>query len=179
MDLLERTVSSEELYRGRVVHLFRDVITLPDGHETTREVIRHQGAVAVVPLTESGEAVMVRQFRYPFGRPLLEIPAGKLEIGEDPDEAVKRELSEETGASARRWTPLGDFYPTVAYSDEVIRLYLAEGLTFGDTHPDEDEFLNVERVPLDALVAQILSGELPDGKTQAAILKTRLLLDRR
>lgn len=179
MDLTERTVSSEEIYNGKVVHLFRDVVTLPNGANAVREVIRHQGAVAVVPLTEKGEAVLVRQYRYPFGRPLLEIPAGKLEAGENPEEAVKRELEEETGAQAERWTDLGDFYPTVAYGSEVIRLYLAEGLTFGQMHTDEDEFLNVERVPLDVLVDRILSGEIKDGKTQAAVLKTRLLLDRR
>ena len=178
LKLFERQLSSEDLFSGRVVHLFRDVVELPNGKQSTREYVRHGGAVCVLPLTETNEAVMVRQYRYPFARVLLEAPAGKLDPGEAPDAAAKRELSEETGANAAEWTCLGEYFPTVAYSDEVIHLYLARGLTFFETHPDEDEFLNVERVPLATLVDEALAGNIPDGKTQTLIFKVWTLLNR-
>lgn len=177
--LFEQKIASEELFCGKVVHLFRDEIELQNGRHATREYIRHSGAVCVLPLTADNEAVMVRQYRYPFSRALLEVPAGKLEPGEAPDDAVKRELSEETGAEAAEWTYLGEYYPTVAYSDEIIHLYLARTLTFHETHPDEDEFLNVERIPLETLVDEALSGNLPDGKTQTLLFKVWTLLHRR
>lgn len=178
MDFTEKTVSSEEIFQGRVVHLYRDVITLPNGHTSTREVIRHQGAVCVVPVTDAGEVLMVRQFRYPFRRMMLEAPAGKVDPGEDPDAAAVRELSEETGATADELNYVGDFYPSVAYTDEVIRLYIAKGLHFSDMHTDEDEFLQLERIPLGELVELVLSGAIPDGKTQTAILKAWLFEQR-
>ncbi|MEG1882144.1 MAG: NUDIX hydrolase [Clostridia bacterium] len=176
LNLEEHKLTSTLIYDGKVIHLFRDQIALPNGNIATREVIRHQGAVAIVPLTDKNEVVMVRQFRYPFSRVMLEIPAGKLDSGESPDDCAARELFEETGASADTMTYLGVFCPTVAYSDEVIHLYLAKCLTFGEMHTDEDEFLNVERIPLQVLVDQIMSGTIEDGKTQAAILKTWFLL---
>ncbi len=177
-NLLERRLACEELFCGKVVHLFRDTIELPNGRQATREYIRHSGAVCVLPLTEQNEAVMVRQYRYPFARVLLEVPAGKLDPGETPDEAARRELSEETGATAEVWTYLGEYFPTVAYSDEVIHLYLARGLTFFDAHTDEDEFLQVERIPLAQLVEDALAGRIPDGKTQTLIFKVWTLLNR-
>ena len=170
-ELTETVVVSEEIYKGKVVHLFRDTVRLPNGREATREVIRHNGAVCVVPLTEEGEVLMVRQYRYPFGRVLLEVPAGKIDPGEAPENCARRELSEETGASAEVLTYLGDYYPSVAILDENIRMYLAKGLTFHESHTDDDEFLQLERIPLEALVSQVLNGEIPDGKTQTAILK--------
>ena len=164
--------SSTEIYDGIVVHLFRDTVTLPNGKDAVREVIRHVGAVCVVPLTEQDEVVCVRQFRYPHGCVLLEIPAGKLDCPtEDRPSAARRELREETGAVCARLTSLGKLYTTPAFVDEVIDMYLAEGLTFGETDPDEDEFLDVVRIPLDELVERILRGEVPDAKTQAAVLK--------
>lgn len=178
-ELFERRLNSETIFDGRVVHLFYDTVELPNGHTTTREYIRHSGAVAVLPLTEDGEAVMVRQYRYPFARVLLEVPAGKLDPGETPDEAVRRELSEETGAEAAHLTYLGEYFPTVAYSDEVIHLYLARGLTFFDMHTDEDEFLRVSRIPLDALVDEVMAGRVPDGKTQTLVLRAWALQNRR
>ena len=176
--LLERKLASEELFCGKVVRLFRDTVELPNGRQATREYIRHSGAVCVLPLTEQNEAVMVRQYRYPFARVLLEAPAGKLDPGETPDGAARRELSEETGAKAEAWTYLGEYFPTVAYSDEVIHLYLARNLTFFDMHTDEDEFLRVERVPLARLVEDALAGNIPDGKTQTLIFKVWTLLNR-
>lgn len=176
MKLIEKQVASEEIFSGKVVHLVRDTVELPNGNLATREVVRHPGAVCVVPLTDDEEVVMERQFRYPFNRVLLEIPAGKLEPGEDPAAAAKRELSEETGVAAETLEPLGDFYGSVAIFDEVIHTYLARGLTFHSAHMDDDEFLNVERIPLKTLKDMVLRGEICDGKTQAAILKTWLRL---
>lgn len=174
-ELVEEPVSSEEIYRGKIVHLFRDTVRLPNGRVATREVIRHAGAVCIVPLTEEGEVVMVRQYRYPFSKVLLEAPAGKMDPGETPEECARRELSEETGAEAKELEYIGEYYPSVAVLDENIRLFLARNLTFRSAHTDEDEFLHVERIPLKTLVGQVLDGTICDGKTQVAILKTWLL----
>jgi ADP-ribose pyrophosphatase len=178
-DLTEDPVSSEEIYRGKIVHLFKDTVRLPNGKIAIREVMRHPGAVCVVPLTENNEVIMVRQFRHPFSRVLLEAPAGKLDPNEAPEDCARRELSEETGAEAGELTFIGDYYPSVAVLDENIHLYLARNLTFKAQHTDEDEFLRVERIPLSTLVEQVLCGEICDGKTQTAILKTWLLEQRR
>ena len=169
--LKEEPIDSVEIYRGKVVNLFSDRVRLPNGRTAVREVVRHPGAVCVVPLTAEGEVLLVRQYRYPFGRTLLEIPAGKLEPGEDTAACAARELSEETGAVAGELTHLGDFYPSVAIFDEVIHMYLATALRYEKAHTDEDEFLNVERMPLETLAKRILAGEIQDGKTQAAVLK--------
>lgn len=170
-DLLEESVSSQEIYRGKIVHLFKDIVRLPNGKHAIREVIRHPGAVAVVPMTEDGNVILVRQYRYPFAETMLEIPAGKLDAGEDIEVCARRELSEETGMEAAELVSLGVFYPSVAVMDEKIHLFLARGLTQSAAHPDDDEFLHVEARPLAELVQDILRGSIPDGKTQAAVLK--------
>ena len=175
-DLIEEAVSSQEIYKGKIVHLFCDTVRLPNGKEATREVIRHVGAAAVVPLTDEGNVILVRQYRYPFAQVMLEIPAGTLDPGEDPLVCATRELTEETGYEAEEIVPLGVFYPSVAILDEKIHLYLARGLTFRATNPDDDEFLNVEQRPLREMVDAVMRGDVPDGKTQTAILKTWLLL---
>ena len=170
--LIERFTASEEIFDGIVLHVNKDTVTLPDGKSAVREVIRHVGAVCVVPLTESGEVICVRQYRYAAGQVMLEIPAGKLDDKqEDRREAALRELREETGVRCETLTSLGAFYPAPAYSDELIDMYLAEGLSYGDTDPDEDEFLDVVRVPLAEMVDMALRGELPDAKTQMAVLR--------
>lgn len=170
--LTETRLTGEEIFEGKILHVQRDVVRLPNGAESFREVIRHVGAVCVVPLTADGEVVVERQFRYPVNEIITEIPAGKLDSPtEDPLAAAQRELREETGAEAARWTCLGQFYPAAAYSDERIWMYLAEGLQFGEQHLDADEFLGVEVVPLEALVQDILAGRIPDAKTQAAVLR--------
>jgi ADP-ribose pyrophosphatase len=174
-DLFEERISSEEVYSGKIVHLFNDTVRLPNGSLATREVMHLTGAVAVVPVDETGNVTLVRQFRYPFSRTLLEIPAGKLDPGEEPEACARRELSEETGMEAAELVPLGDYYPSVAVLDEKIHLYLARGLTQKRAHPDEDEFLRAETMPLNELVERILRGEVPDGKTQAAVLKAWML----
>ena len=171
LDLIETVVSSEEIFRGKVVHLFRDTVRLPNGKNATREVMRHPGAAAVVPLTEDGDVILVRQYRYPFERVMLEIPAGKLDPGEDPLVCATRELTEETGYEAEEIVPLGVFYPSVAILDEKIHLYLARGLTVHAANPDDDEFLHVEQRPLGEMVEAVMRGEVPDGKTQTVILK--------
>lgn len=176
-ELIETTTSSEEIFNGKIVHLFRDTVRLPNGKSAIREVMRHPGAAAVVPVTEDGDVILVRQYRYPFAEVMLEIPAGKFDPGEEGLDCARRELQEETGYDAKEWQYLGVFYPSVAVMDEKIHLYLARGLTFRATNPDADEFLHVVRLPLRELVAQILGGSVPDGKTQAGVLKALHFLE--
>lgn len=177
-NLKEKQVSSEEIFDGYILHLFKDTIELPNGKEATRELIRHVGAVAVVPITENGKVIVERQFRYPLDSVITEIPAGKLDSKEeDRLSAAKRELEEETGITAVEWINLGDYYPAAAYCDELITIYLARGLTYGERHLDEDEFLNIEEVPLVELVRDVMDGKITDGKTQVAILKAHYYLE--
>ena len=178
-NLREVTTDSVEIFDGAIVHLYKDTVQLPNGNPATREVIRHIGAVAVVPVTDDGKVIVERQFRYPLNRVITEIPAGKLDsFTEDRLAAAQRELREETGYTADNWQELGDFHPTAAYCDEKITLYLATGLHQGQRHLDEDEFLNVIAVPLEELVADIMAGRITDGKTQTAILKAFYLLNK-
>jgi len=168
----ETQKSSQLIFDGKVLHLYKDDISLPDGKPAFREYCRHIGAVCVVPITDEGEVVCVRQYRYPLASVMLEIPAGKLDSkDEDPYEAAVRELREETGAVAKKITYLGVYYSSPAILDEKIHMYLAEGLDFGDTDFDEDEFLELEKIPINELVAMIMSGDVPDGKTQAAVMR--------
>lgn len=176
MELTEKTLSSETIFDGRILHVRRDTVLLPNGHQSTREVVDHPGGVGVLALDGQGRALLVSQFRYPYGQVLREIPAGKLEYGEDPAQAAVRELREETGAVAGSFQSLGELYPSPGYCGEIIRIYLARELSFGDASPDEDEFLGLERVPFAQLVEQVLSGEIRDAKTIAAVLKAKLLL---
>lgn len=177
MNLCEKTVSQDVRFRGRVINLRVDDALLPNGNHATREVVEHPGGVCVAALTEQNELLFVRQFRYPYGEVLLELPAGKLDRGsEDPLEAGKRELREETGAVAATYRSLGKLYPSPGYCDEIIHLYLAQELSFGESDPDEDEFLECERIPLDRAVEMVLQNEITDAKTQVAILKVAALL---
>ena len=170
--LTESTLTSTEIYNGYVVHLFKDSVSLPNGKPATREVIRHVGAVGIVPMTDDGKVVVERQFRYPLSEVITEIPAGKLDSkSEDRLAPAKRELEEETGLLADEWICLGDYVPAAAYCDEVITLYLAKGLHNGTRNLDEDEFLNVMKVDLEELVKDIMNGKITDGKTQVALLK--------
>jgi len=175
MELTETTLSREKIFDGRILHVHRDSVRLPDGSEAVREVVDHPGGVCVLALDDQDRALLVCQFRYPYGKVLWEAPAGKLEYGEDPEQAAIRELKEETGAVAGEFSSLGELYPSPGYCGEIIRMYFARKLTFGETHLDEDEFLNMERVPFDQLVERVLSGEIKDAKTIAAVLKAKLL----
>lgn len=175
--LEEVKIESKEIFDGHILHVYKDTVALPNGKEASRELIRHIGAVAVVPMMDNGNVIVERQFRYPLGQVITEIPAGKLDrFDEDRLEAIKRELREETGYVADEWMELGDYHPAAAYTDERITLYLATGLHKGERELDEDEFLDVIEVPLTNLVRDIALGKITDGKTQAAILKTYLLL---
>ena len=176
-ELRETQLSSREIFDGRILHVFEDTVRLPNGAAASREYLRHIGAVCVIPVLEDGSVLVERQYRYPVAQVLTEIPAGKLDAkDEDHLLAAQRELREETGATAERWTSLGLFYPACAYSDEAIEMYLAQGLHQGEQKLDKDEFLNVETRPLKELVDEVMAGEIVDIKTQAAILKAARLV---
>ena len=175
--LAEKQLTSEDIFNGIILHVKRDTVELSNGNSTIREVIRHIGAVCVIPVTENNEVIVERQYRYPLDRVILEIPAGKLDApDEDRLSAVKRELMEETGYTADEWTEIGDFHPAPAYSDEYITMYLARGLHKGERHLDDDEFLDVYTVPLKDLVDDVMAGKISDAKTQVAILKAARIL---
>lgn len=176
-DIMERTLDTRRVFDGLILHIDHITNELPNGRTAAREIARHVGASAVVPVDAEGNVWLVRQFRAPVNRVLLEIPAGKLDHrDEDRLLAAKRELLEETGLTAARWTHLTDLLTTPGFTDERISLYLARDLSVGESHPDEDEFLNVVRMPLAELVERIARGEVTDGKTVcAALLADRLM----
>lgn len=176
MELTEKTLSSEKIFDGKILHIRRDTVELPNGQAAMREVVDHPGGVCVLALDGERRALLVRQFRYPYMEILREVPAGKLEYGEDPEQAAIRELREETGAKPGSFQSLGELYPSPGYCGEIIRMYLAQDLQFGEANLDEDEFLDVERIPFEDLVEQVLSGEIKDAKTIAVVLKAKLLL---
>lgn len=175
--LRETQVSSEDIFDGFILHVKKDEVALPNGARAYRELIRHIGAVCVIPVTEDNEVIVERQYRYPIDRVITEIPAGKLDSrDEDRLSAIQRELREETGYTADEWIPLGDFHPAPAYSDEYISMYMARGLRAGDRHLDEDEFLDVFSVPLKDLVEDVMAGRISDAKTQTCVLKAARML---
>ena len=176
MNLRETPVEQQIQYEGRIIRLRVDKAQLPNGKIATREVVEHNGGVCIAALTEQQELLFVRQFRYPYQEVVLELPAGKIDKGEEPRACGKRELTEETGASAQQYRSLGRLYPSPGYCGEVIHLFLATGLSFGRMNLDEDEFLEVERIPLEKAVQMVLDNEVPDAKTQVAVLKTWALL---
>lgn len=173
----EKTLDSDTRFEGRVFTVTVDKVELENGRTSTREVVHHNGGACIAALTENDEIYLVRQFRYAFGQELWELPAGKLEKGEDPFEAAKRELGEECGLTAERFVDLGPVYPTVGYCTEIIYCWAATGLAPCGMHLDEDEFLTPEKVPFDRAVEMVLSGEIRDGKTVAALLKIKALRD--
>lgn len=176
-NLTEEKITSEMIYDGSVVHLYKDSVRLPDGNTADRELIRHVGAVCIIPLTDRGTVIVEKQYRYPTGKVLIEIPAGKLEDkNEDRLLAAKRELREETGYTAGCWRDLGAFYPAPAYSDEYIEMYLASDLQKGEQDLDPDEFLTVSEEPLSFLLDEVMSGNIEDEKTQLGILKAALIV---
>ena len=179
MNMEEKTTASRLMFDGRILHVYEDDILLPNGEPAKREHITHVGAVCILPLTDDGQVVLERQFRYPFREEIIEIPAGKLDSAdEDPREAALRELREETGIVPREITYLGDFYGCPAFVGERVRMFFARGLTFGEQALDKDEFLEVFTMPLDELVEMVLRGEIPDGKTQAAVMRVYAMLQK-
>lgn len=177
MHLEEKTTSSERIFEGKVLCLRKDTVLLENGGIAFREVVEHHGGVCIAALTPEKEIYFVKQFRYPLSQAILEIPAGKLEKGENPLECGIRELKEEIGAEASEIINLGEMYPSPGYSAEHIYCYLARGLSFSGQKLDEDEFLDVVKIPLEKAVEMILNGEIPDAKTQVAVMKVKLLLE--
>ena len=175
--LAEKMSSSEDIFDGVILHVKRDTVTLSNDSTAVREVIRHIGAVCVIPVTENNEVIMERQYRYPLDRVIWEIPAGKLDTpDEDRLSAIQRELREETGFTADEWTEIGDFHPAPAYCDEYITMYMARGLHKGEQDLDADEFLDVYAVPLADLVRDVMEGRISDAKTQVCVLKAARIL---
>jgi len=162
-------VSSKPAFEGRLLHVHVDTVRLPNGNTATREMANHQGAIAVVPILPDGSIIFVKQFRYPMGTVMYEIPAGKIDPGEEPDVCAVRELSEETGYEADHWDYLGAIATTPGFTDEVIHLYAATGLHRHDQHTDPDEFISVEVVPHEKILPMIEDGLLYDGKSLAAL----------
>lgn len=171
MNLEEKTISQSYVYKGRIINMRVDEALLPNGKTAGREVVEHNGGVCVVALTENNEIYLVKQFRYPYGEVIYEIPAGKRDGNEEPLACGIRELKEETGMTAEKFIPLGELYPSPGYCGEIIWMYAAVGLTAGECDPDEDEFLQAEKFPLEKVTQMIMSGEIKDAKTQAAVLK--------
>ena len=169
-DLAEKTVSSELLYKGTILSVRRDIVRLANGQQATREVVEHAESVAAVPLLEDGRVVMVEQWRYPVGRALLEIPAGVVDPGEKPEQAMRRELAEETGYAAGRLELLFSVYLAPGYSQELIHIFLAQDLQPAQAAPDDDEIIRVKKVPFEGAVAACLRGEISDAKTVAGLL---------
>ena len=176
MELGEKTLVSQLIFDGRLLKFYRDEVSLPDGGRSVREVVHHPGGAAVVALDGDGNVYLERQFRYPYRKVVTEIPAGKLEEGEDPVDAVRRELKEEIGATAGRWDALGHIMPSVGYTDEMIYLYLARDLTFGETHWDKDEYLEPFKLPFAEALAQAADGRINDGKTVSALFRADRLM---
>ena len=177
MELTEKTLTSREVYRGRILRVREDTVRLPNGKTAEREVAEHPGGVGILAL-DGGDVLLVRQYRYAFSRVLTEIPAGKREPGEEPFVTAQRELQEEIGATAGKWTELGALIASPGCYAEVLYLYMAEGLTFSRQHLDEDEFLEVRFFPFAEAVKKCMSGEIRDGKTVTAVLKARLLQEK-
>ena len=176
MKMTETTLSSKSIFEGRVLHFKHDEVELSDGTREMREIVEHPGGVCVAALDDGNNLLFVRQFRYPYKEVVLELPAGKLEKGSTPLENGKRELLEETGAQGYSYLSLGQVYPSPGYTNEIIYLYACRIQTQGESCPDEGEILNVEKIPLNKAVEMVLNNQIPDAKTQIAVLKTAMLL---
>ncbi len=167
---MEKTLNRKEIFKGQVLDFHFDEILLQNGKKSTREVIEHKGAACIVALTEENEIMFVKQFRYPFKKLILELPAGKLD-GDNPLACAKRELLEETGAVGENFVSLGEIYPAVAYCTEIIYLFTCKVFEFKTPNPDSDEFLEIIKIPLEKAVKMVLNNEIFDAKTQIGVLK--------
>ena len=173
--LAETFVSGEDVFKGKLLHVVRDTITLPNGRAGTREYIKHPGAACIVAEFEDGKLLLERQYRYPIGKVMIEFPAGKLDLGENPLVAAQRELKEETGYWARSWHTLGHMHPLIAYADEIIHIFHANGLVQGDAKLDQNEFLQLFAATPEEITAMIADNRISDGKTIVAFFRWQLL----
>lgn len=167
---IEETLESEQVFDGRLLKVFADRVRLPDGKESSREIVRHPGAVVVIPILDNGKLLFERQFRYPLQRVFLELPAGKIDAGEHILDTARRELREETGYKAKLWRHLGVMHPAVGYADERIEIFWAQGLSYVGTEPDHDEILEIIELSVADAILAVRDGEITDGKTIAALL---------
>jgi len=168
--LFEKPLKRRKVFSGAAVNFRADTIRLPDGKTATREFMDHPGAVAILPVLSDGRVILVRQYRYPVGEATLEVPAGKLHSSHDsPVKRARAELQEETGYTAASLEPVASFWPTPAFSNEILHIYLATGLKAGKTRPDEDEFIEVERMPFKKALGLVRSGKIMDAKTIIAL----------
>lgn len=173
---MEKQLTTDKVYSGKLLKIYRDTVLLENGNTSVREIAKHPGGVCVAALEDDGSLWFVRQYRYAVGEDVLELPAGKLESGEDPDDAIVRELKEETGCTADSIIKVSASFPSPGYTSEVLHLYIARGLHHGDQHLDEDEDLDAFRIPLADAVKMVMNGEIRDSKTQTLILMAEKLL---
>lgn len=176
MELTEKTLESEILFEGKVITVKKDKVMLENGNETFREIVMHHGGVCVIPIDDDGMTYVVKQYRYAYQKVLTEFPAGKLEKDENPILAAHRELEEEIGMKAQELINLGEIYPSCGYLNEIIHIYLARGLVKTKQNLDDDEFLNVEKLPFAQLEQQVLSGEIKDAKTIIGMFKAKIIM---
>ena len=176
MKLYEKTLETKSVFEGKVINVKHDTVELENGEKAKREIVEHPGGVCIAALDEEQKLLFVRQFRYPYREIVLELPAGKLEKGQTPLENGKRELLEETGAVGREYITLGKLYPSPGYCGEIIHLYFCKTDHYEKQRLDEDEFVSVEKIPLNKAVEMVLNNEIPDAKTQVAVLKTAALV---
>lgn len=177
MELTEKTLKTNRIFEGRVINLRVDTVSLPDGKEAEREIVEHNGGVAVLAFDEDGKILTVKQYRIPYNEVTIEIPAGKLEIGENPEECGRRELHEETGYIAKEMELLFTLYPSPGYCSEKIYIYYAKNTEKADQKLDEDEYLDVCRYSVNELYKMLSAGEIRDAKTIAAVLKAKLITE--
>jgi ADP-ribose pyrophosphatase len=177
-EFFEKTITSKQVFKGKILDLYFDEVQLPNGKTATREKVIHQGAVAIVPLTRSGEVLMVRQFRYPLGNVLLEIPAGKLDRGEKPVACAKRELLEEVGADGGSLVSIASIYSAPGYSNEKLEIFLARDFKEEANNPDHDEFLRIEKISLSMCIKMVHDGTINDAKSIVGILMARDFLSK-
>lgn len=167
----EKTVSSEHIFRGRIIDVKLDKVLMPNGELADREIVGHPGGVGIVAITDDNKIIMVKQYRKPLEKAICEIPAGKLDPNEEVEFCGKRELLEETGATAEKFEYLGFMYPSPGFTDEVTHIYLATGLSFGNANPDDDEFLDIEFFDMETVKEMIMNNEINDGKTIMGFFK--------
>lgn len=174
MEFKEKTLDSQMMYDGRIIKVYKDNVELADGKKSFREVVRHSGGVVILAFKDEDTILLVKQYRYPIGETVLELPAGKLEKGEDPFEAAKRELEEETGYCANKWTNLGYINTSPGFSDEKLYLYLAQDLEYTHCHPDEGEIIQAFEYKYDDVLNMIDNGEINDAKTICGLMRANM-----